>query len=148
MKLQTKIFLGLGVGIAVGVASRLAGAEWLPPRLISLEPLGTAFIQLVTMVVVPLVVASVFVGVTSLGDVRRLGAIGGRTLSYFLITTLIGACLGLVVALAMGFAPDPTVSTAAGARLDATPSLASTLLAMVPQNPVAAAARTDLLPLI
>ena len=74
MKLQTKIFLGLGVGIAVGVASRLAGAEWLPPRLISLEPLGTAFIQLVTMVVVPLVVASVFVGVTSLGDVRRLGA--------------------------------------------------------------------------
>ena len=49
------------------------------PGLITIEPIGTAVIQLVTMVVVPLVVASVFVGVTSLGDVARfkdLGAYG------------------------------------------------------------------------
>ena len=70
--------------LAVGFVSRDPAAPGLQNALIALEPLGTIFIRLITMVVVPLVIASVFVGVASLGDVRALGRIGGKTLLYFL----------------------------------------------------------------
>ena len=67
MKLQTKIFIGLLAGVAVGALSRIPGAEVVRGGLTSLEVVGVAFIRLVTMVVVPLVIASLFVGVASLG---------------------------------------------------------------------------------
>ena len=73
--------------------------------MIAIEPVGTAFIRLITMVVVPLVIGSLFTGIASLGDPRRLGRIGGRTLAYFLGTTLAAAIVGLCVARAMPFGP-------------------------------------------
>ena len=97
MKLHHKIFLAL---LARG--SRSARSRGSPARKGSsawssrCEPLGTAFIRLITMVVVPLVVASLFVGVASLGDIRRLGRIGGKTLGYFLVTTIVAAGIGLL----------------------------------------------------
>ena len=102
MKLHHQIFLGLLAGLALGAISRFPGAEPLQRVLIACEPLGTAFIRLITMVVVPLVVASLFVGVASLGDMRRLGRIGGKTLAYFLATTVVAAGIGLTVALLAG----------------------------------------------
>ena len=101
------------------------------------------------MVVVPLVIASLFVGVASLGDIRRLGRIGGKTLGYFLGTTFTGAVLGAVVAL-IGLHGAPLEASERTGTLapTETPTLVQTLLAMVPQNPFASAAATDLLPLI
>jgi Na+/H+-dicarboxylate symporter len=126
-----------------------------------MEPIGTAFIRLISMVVVPLVIASVFVGVASLGDVRALGRVGGKTLSYFLVTTLAGAIIGITVAMVArvgeGLSPTdrdalagqlgPTVGSAAPAT---TPTITQILLNMIPQNPFASAAQGggDLLPLI
>ena len=149
MKLQTKIFVGLLGGVAIGAMSRIAGAEPLRGALTSLELVGVAFIRLVTMVVVPLVIASLFVGVASLGDIRRLGRIGGKTLGYFVGTTFIGAILGAVVAL-IGLHGEPLAASERTGTLapTETPTLVQTLLAMVPQNPFASAAATDLLPLI
>ena len=116
MKLHTRILIGLAAGVAIGAAARsvpalAAGVEWL-------EPAGTIFIRLITMVVLPLVIASLFVGVTSLGDIRRLGRIGGRTLAYFLITTVLAAIIGMAVALVarVGTGLDP-----GGPRLDRQP---------------------------
>jgi Na+/H+-dicarboxylate symporter len=149
MKLHHKIFAGLLVGVAFGAVARLPGAEALRRAVIACEPLGTAFIRLITMVVIPLVVASLFVGVASLGDVRRLGRIGGNTLLYFLVTTVVAAAIGLSLALAV--APGSAVSGAAGSAptsVDQTPDLAQMLVNMLPQNPVASAAQGDLLPLI
>jgi len=150
VKLQTRIFAGLLAGVIVGSVSRVPGAEALRAPLSALEPVGVAFIRLVTMVVVPLVIASLFVGVASLGDIRRLGRLGGKTLGWFLGTTLVGAVIGVAVAL-VGLHGEPLgVSERTGAALTApaTPTLAETLLNMVPQNPFASAAQTDLLPLI
>lgn len=156
MKLHTKIFIGLLAGLLIGGISKAPGASSIHDVVIALEPLGTAFIRLITMVVVPLVVGSLFVGVASLGDVRRLGRIGGKTLAYFLITTLVAAIVGLAVAKAarVGQGLDPGTHDAlaplAGDIAGAAPApdLAQTLVRMVPQNPFAAAAETDLLPLI
>ena len=96
MKLHTRILAGLVAGVAVGVAARSIPA--LAAVVTWIEPAGLIFIRLITMVVLPLVMASLFVGVTSLGDMRRLGRIGGRTLAYFLITTLLAAVIGTTVA--------------------------------------------------
>jgi Na+/H+-dicarboxylate symporter len=153
--LQLRILAGVLLGLVVGALARVAGAEMLRSVVIALEPLGTAFIRLVTMVVVPLVVASLFVGVASLGDVQRLGKIGGRTLLTFLATTLAAAVIGLSLAVAAHLGTgleagtrDALVSHGATAVLAPPPDLVTTLLAMVPQNPFASAAQGDLLPLI
>ena len=155
MRLETKIFLGLVAGAAAGVLAH----AWRPlaPVVIAAEPLGTIFIRLVTMVVVPLVIASLFTGIASLGDVRRLGGIGARTLAYFALTTLAAAVIGLVAAVVTGVGSEADPATrdalaAAPAALNATPTpapgIVGAIVELVPQNPIAAAAQGDLLPLI
>jgi Na+/H+-dicarboxylate symporter len=152
VSLSTRIFLGLFAGVLIGVAARAGGATWLMHAVLAAEPFGTVFIHLITMIVVPLVVASLFVSIASLGDVRRLGRIGGTTLVYFLVTTVIAAAIGVVVALAAhvgrgmdpsvgaGLAPRTAIAVVEGLRL---PSLLETLLAMLPSI-----GQVDLMPII
>jgi Na+/H+-dicarboxylate symporter len=153
---QTKIIAGLCTGAILGWIARHVDA--IASIVTALEPLGTIFIRLISMVVLPLVIASLFTGVASLGDVRRLGRIGGRTLAYFLGTTILAAIIGATVALTAGAGAglDPSVRDAIANRFEAAgttartgvtsvPGLAQTLIAIVPQNPIAAAAQGDLL---
>jgi Na+/H+-dicarboxylate symporter len=158
VKLHTRILAGLVAGVAIGVAARSIPA--LAVVVTWIEPAGIIFIRLITMVVLPLVMASLFVGVTSLGDIRRLGRIGGRTLAYFLITTLLAAVIGTAVAVLAqaGAGLDPAVRDSIASRFAATgvatpststvPTFVQTLVAIVPQNPIAAAAQGDLLAVI
>ena len=160
MKLTTKIMLGLGLGAAVGVAVQASGSQAAGDAVLFVEPLGTAFIRLISMVVVPLVVASLFVGTCSVGDVRRLGRIGGRSLAYFLITTVVAATIGLSLSVVVkpGAALDPGVrddiaaayasGTGESVQRAEEVSLRERLLEIIPRNPVQAAADMDLLPLI
>ena len=163
MKLRTKIFAGLVAGALVGIVARVPdlGALQRMVRMVVLmvEPLGIMFIRLLTMTIVPLIVASLFVGVASLGDVRRLGRIGGKTLGWFLGSTLIAATIGLGTALAARLGEGLDAATrdslttqfeqhgSAAAQVVA-PTLTQSLLAMIPSNPFAAAAQGELLPLI
>ena len=156
MNLQSKIIAGLCAGAIVGwIARHVDAIAWV---VTGLEPFGTIFIRLISMVVLPLVIASLFTGVASLGDPRRLGRIGGRTLVYFLATTILGAIIGTAVALAAGAGAglDPGIrdaianrfesaGTAAQSNVGAVPGLMQTLIAIVPPNPFAAAAQGDLL---
>lgn len=155
MKLEQKILAGFSAGVAVGLAVRMAGVAELSAAVGYLEPLGTAFIRLITMVVVPLVIASVFVGVASLGDIRSLGRVGAKTLFFFFATTLLAALIGLVAATVANVGagaplPGPGDAATTNAAAPAVPGLAQTLINLVPQNPFAAAAQggADLLPLI
>jgi Na+/H+-dicarboxylate symporter len=163
VKLQTKILAGLVAGVLVGIVARIPdlGALQRMVRMVVLmvEPLGIMFIRLLTMTIVPLIVASLFVGVASLGDVRRLGRIGGKTLAWFLGSTLIAATIGLGTALAARLGEGLDAATrdslttqfeqhgGAAAQVVA-PTLTQSLLAMIPSNPFAAAAQGELLPLI
>jgi proton glutamate symport protein len=163
VRLSTKIFVALLAGVLVGAVARVSGPGPLLRVLVAVEPFGTVFIRLITMVVVPLVVASLFVGVASIGDVRRLGDIGGKTLIYFLATTLIAATIGLAVArlARVGADLDPEARDAltrsnppsgpaesGAAPTPKTPGFGQLLVDMTPQNPFASAAQADLLPLI
>ncbi len=162
MHLRTKILLGLVLGAAAGIVSQIPGVPLLRDGLILIEPFGEAFIRLITMVVVPLVVGSLFVGTASVGDVRRLERLGGRTLGFFLVSTVIAATIGLVLGLLgrPGVGMDPTVrdalsaefqgasTDAATAAAETAPGLVQIVVEMIPMNPFEAAAEMDLLPLI
>ena len=97
MALHNKILIGLGLGIAVGALANIAGIGWLAATLVAIEPVGTAFIRLITMIVVPLIVASILTGAASLGDLSRLGRIGGKTIVFYMMTTAVAVTLGLVL---------------------------------------------------
>jgi Na+/H+-dicarboxylate symporter len=161
MKQPTKILIGLVAGAVCGVVSQISGGEWLARVLIAIEPIGTLFINLILMVVVPLIVGSVFVAMASLGDGRKLATLGGRTLGFFLTTTLVGAVIGMSVALLVrpGEGLDPAVRDGLAAQFEAgaskaaavagtAPGVVQLLLSMIPQNPFGAAARMELLPLV
>ncbi|HEU4558332.1 MAG TPA: dicarboxylate/amino acid:cation symporter [Longimicrobium sp.] len=165
MQLYTKIFLGLLLGVATGVAAGALGAAdapwWTGGVLPFLDFVGRLFIRLITMIVVPLVVASLLTGVASLGDVRRLGRIGGKTLAYYLFTTAVAISIGLALALLVKpgsrLAPASRDALAADFAADAAgrvqaaaekPGMLDLLLGMVPDNPLRAATEGNLLPLI
>jgi Na+/H+-dicarboxylate symporter len=154
VRLERKILLGFGAGVVVGLLARAPGMASFTVVASYLEPVGTVFIRLITMVVVPLVVASVFVGVASLGDIRSLGRVGAKTLTFFFGTTLVAALIGLLVAttanVGAGFSIPSQDAATAGATTPAVPGVVQTLINLVPQNPFAAAAQggADLLPLI
>lgn len=153
--------MGLLAGAAAGILCRATEWLWLQRALIFIEPIGTLFVQLIMMVLVPLVVASMFVAMASLGDSRRLTSVGGKTLAWFLTTTMIGATIGLGVALVVrpGAGLDPAVRDAlisqsrdnvsqAAAAANAAPGIMKLLTSMIPQNPFGSAARMELLPLV
>lgn len=83
------IFAGVVLGIVVGGVAPALGKE--------LAFIGDMFMRALLMLVVPLVMTSIIVGISQLGDVRQLGGLARKTIIYFLSTTFMAACLGLVL---------------------------------------------------
>ena len=150
---SAKILAGVVLGAAAGA---ICG-----PRISWIEPIGTLFIRLLTLMILPLVFSSLFVGTASLGDVKRLGRIGAKTLLFYLVTTLIAILIGLgcVNVIKPGLSlkgevkerllsgtnatlPAEAVSTVKGHPLG------ETLLDIVPANPVKAFLEVNLLQVI
>src|SRR5438132_12233077 len=90
--------LGLGAGLGLGLAAVLTRSPALLAVTQWLRPLGTLFLNLLSMVVIPLVATALFAGVAGLGDLRRVGRLGIRTLAFFWGTTLAAILIGLGVA--------------------------------------------------
>jgi proton glutamate symport protein len=161
MQLYTKILIGLGAGVLFGSIANFGGQAWLVSLLVALQPIGTLFIRLITMIVVPLVVASLVLGTASLGDIGRLGRLGGKTIAFYLGTTAVAVTIGLLVSNVVrpGARIDPETRDALIAQFDGQaverlqlaeqrPTVVETLLNMVPTNPFSAAADFNLLQLI
>lgn len=94
--LHTQILIGLVLGLLLGLFVVKSG---LPSDLVLdyVKPVGTIFINSLKMIAVPLVLASLIVGVANLGDVAKLGRIGGKTITAYLITTIIAVSFGLIL---------------------------------------------------
>jgi len=125
------------------------------------EWLGRLFLALIKMVVVPLVFFSLTVGVASLGDFRRLGRLGGRTIGSFFLTTIVALVIG--VGLANIFKPGRLLSdddrirllssyeSAAGSTVESAadaPTFSDQIIAIVPSNPIASLAKGEMLQII
>lgn len=162
MQLHTKILLGLVLGIIAGLTSNFLffghpNLAWIVNNVT--YPVGQVFLRLLFMIVIPLVFASVTLGVASLGDLKRVGRIGGKALGFFFFTTALAATIGLFLInlLAPGEALDPAVRAqlmeqyggqAAERAAIQTGFGIQTFLNIIPRNPIDAMARSDMLAVI
>src|SRR5437899_10107532 len=90
--------LGLAAGLGLGLAAVLTHSPLLLAATQWLRPLGTLFLNLLSMVVIPLVATALFTGVAGLGDIRKVGRLGARTLAFFWLTTLAAIVIGFGLA--------------------------------------------------
>ncbi|USD37141.1 MULTISPECIES: dicarboxylate/amino acid:cation symporter [Ferrimonas] len=139
LKILTGMLLGIATGVAMGES-----AEYL-------KPIGSLFVNTIKMLIVPLVFCSLIVGVTSMQDTQKMGRIGLKSFVFYLGTTSIAITIGL----ALGYLLEPGAgvqiagSMEAGANLaKEAPSLAETLVNMIPTNPIAALAQGKILQVI
>lgn len=165
MKLHTKILLGLVVGAVVGIAAnQILGGDHAAVAFANkyiAGPVGQIFLRLLFMIVIPLVFASIVLGVAGLGDLRRVGRVGGKTLAYFLASTALAATVGLIAVSVVrpGEQIDRTTAEElrtefagdASSRVEAAASTdfgVNTIVNMFTRNPVKSAVDLDLLGLI
>ncbi|MFT5873575.1 MAG: Na+/H+-dicarboxylate symporter [Clostridium sp.] len=133
LKLTTKIFIGLILGIVVGLL--LQGSPEIAQTYI--KPVGTLFLNLIKMIIVPLVFSSLIVGAASIGDPKTLGRIGGKTVLYYLVTTAIAVTIGLILGTVMNPGAGLVIPIdAAAAEAVKAPSIIDTLLNIIPSNPL------------
>ena len=145
--------------ILTGIVSGTILGGTLPDIGHSVSFLGELFLKALFVLVVPLVMSSIIVGVSSLGDVRQLGPLGGRTVLYFMTTTGIAVTIGLVLVLLIqpgtsgSSAADAEAMASVSERLEDKPAsvtelLQTILIGLVPKNLFAAMANAEVLPLI
>lgn len=152
--LTTIIFIALIFGAAAGLALNL----WAPQGYVRDEVIvngifyviGQGFIRLMQMLVVPLVFCSLVCGSMAIGDTRRLGKVGMKTIAFYLLTTAIAITVAILLAslinpgTGLDMGRIETTETAVGEKL----SMADTLLQIIPTNPLGALASGEMLPII
>lgn len=144
--LAMKIFIGLTLGILYGYFFRHYSA-WL-------KPVGDMFIRSIKMIVVPIVFSTIVIGIAGVGDLKKVGKLGGKTLIYFEIITTIAIVLGVAVANITH--PGVGVHLTEISKVDVSQytntathhSTADLFVNLIPTNIVDAMARADLLQVI
>ncbi|AKH90332.1 MULTISPECIES: glutamate/aspartate:proton symporter GltP [Edwardsiella] len=159
LTLAWQIVIALILGIIVGAVLHDQGEsrQWLVSNLLS--PAGDIFIRLIKMIVLPIVISTLIVGIAGVGDAKKLGRIGLKTIVYFEVITTIAIIVGIT--LANLFQPGHGVDMSQLATVDISQyertteqvqsgahSLVGTLLALIPANLFAALAKGEILPII
>lgn len=165
---HTRILLGLVLGAVVGCAANLAFVEPGPPPVVpgwlkalnanAMEPVGQVFLRLLFITVVPLVFASLAVGVAQIGSLGAVGRVGGKTLAYFLVISTIAAVIGILLVNAVrpgeGMPEESraTLQKTYGGDAEKRKKAEFTVLEfvkqVVPSNPISAAANLEMLGII
>jgi DAACS family dicarboxylate/amino acid:cation (Na+ or H+) symporter len=159
MKQHQKMLLGIGVGTVAGiVANSLAGGtpwlDWVVTNITSLA--GQIFLRLLLMLVVPLLFSALVMGVCEL-DLKQLGRLGLRTMGYTVVVSTIAVVIGMVLVNTLkpgyGLSEEARALAMKGTSVQAAPSPSNTsvpslIAAMIPNNPVKAAAEGDMIALI
>ncbi|MDU4910057.1 cation:dicarboxylate symporter family transporter [Clostridium baratii] len=150
--LAFQIILGLILGIIVG-----AVFYGNPVVTSYLQPFGDIFIRLIKMIVVPIVFSSLVVGVASVGDIKKVGKIGGKTILYFEVVTTFAIIVGLLVANLVHPGNGVNISNLATTSIDkymhtaetaSSHGLMDTFINIVPTNIFESLSKGDLLPII
>lgn len=160
MGLSTKIFIGLILGLVTGLAmywlKGLAANSSAVTFVIDdvligfvFELVGGIFVNAIRMMIVPLVFVSLTLGAASMGDIKKLGRIGTKTVGFYLVTTAIAISIAILIATFVQPGVGTTISLEG---LEYTPKeapgLASVFVNMVPRNPINAMASGNMLQII
>jgi len=144
VSLTTKIFLGLFLGIIVGLL--LTNNSNIATTFI--KPFGTLFLNMIKMIIVPLVFSSLVVGTASVGDVKSLGRIGGKTMAYFLVTTALAIVIGLILGTVMAPGQGLSIPAEVEQEVQEAPSIVDTLINIIPNNPLKSLVEGNMLQII
>ena len=125
LQIVVAFILAILVGVLVGEKASIV------------QPLGDLFLRLIRFIIVPLILSTIIVGIASAGDMRKLSRLGGKTITYYLITGLLAVSIGLGagVIFSPGSGLDITLSETA-AEPKESPGVITTLLNIIPTNPV------------
>jgi Na+/H+-dicarboxylate symporter len=137
--------------LAAMVLGAVLGAGVGEPAARALGWMGTVFVRLLTMVIVPLIFTSIVAGVTSVGKGTSLGRLGLRTLVYYVTTSFLAILTGLFLVNLIGPGRGADLGQAATAtvpEVETPANLAEVFLRMIPKNPVQALANGDMLAII
>lgn len=152
--LTTVIFIALILGACTGLIFNLFVPAGYVRDTIFVEGIfyvaGQGFIRLMQMLVVPLVFCSLVCGSMAIGDTKRLGKVGVKTIAFYMLTTALAIALALAVAglIRPGLGLDMSSIQAAQTEIAQKPSLAETILNIIPKNPIEALANGDMLQVI
>jgi len=137
------------IALALGVVAGLLLQDYKEEAKTYIGPFGTLFLNCIKMIVVPMVFSSIIVGICGIGDAKKVGRIGGKTVLYFFCTTAFAATFGLIVAnvfkIGKGF---QIVTDVSEVTLSENPSIIDTLVNIIPSNPIQALANGDMLQVI
>ena len=140
LALWKKIFIGLCLGLIVGLLFKDVA--------LMLKPVGTLFINMIKMLIVPLVFATLVTGITSMEDLSKMRRIGIKTFSIYLITTAIAVAIGLAFGILFEPGSGVALSNTTAVAVKNAPPLIDTLLALVPTNPIDSLTKGDILQII
>ncbi|MDR3412452.1 MAG: cation:dicarboxylase symporter family transporter, partial [Formivibrio sp.] len=158
LSLAWQILIGLVLGVAIGALLNHFSADkaWWVSNV--LQPAGDIFIRLIKMIVIPIVISSLIVGIAGVGDAKKLGRIGLKTILYFEVVTTIAIVVGLL--LANLFHPGTGIDMSTLGTVDISQyqkttaevqhdhAFVATILNLIPSNIFAAISRGDMLPII
>jgi Na+/H+-dicarboxylate symporter len=149
--LTFKILVAMLLGVVVGLILNPIGDNVIVKDYIidfAFTLVGSVFVAFISMMVVPLVFVSLTLGAAQIGDVKKLGRIGGKTLGFYLLTTAIAITLAIIIGLI--FKPGSFMQITGDFNYEAkeAPALVSVLIDMVPRNPIAALANGNMLQII
>ena len=144
LKLHWQVFIAMALGILFALI--------LGEKSTVVTPLGTIFMRLLKMIIVPLIIFSITSGVASLGDSKTLGRMGAKTFGYYFLTSILAIITGLMLTNIIKPGVGVEFSGMGGdfdpASLNKPDSLAGILIRMIPLNPIKAMADGDMLGII
>ena len=160
--LWKRVLIGLVIGLLVGAVIRYGlGLEPETAGYIGetfIYPFGQAFVRLIKMLIVPLIATTLVAGVTAMGDPKKLGTLGARTMGLYMVTTFFAVSLGLGMGALVRPGVGVTYDSAGSNDIEAIEGkmeqaseaggLVDRLLAIIPENPFDALAKGEVLPTI
>ena len=143
--LYLQVLIAIAVGAFIG--------WWRPEWGIALKPLGDGFVKLIKMIIAPIIFTTVAHGIASMGDLKKVGRVGGKALLYFEAMTTVALALGMVIVhlIAPGAGVHASVGPAPDKALEATlatkhpTGVVEHLLALIPESFVGAFTQGDIL---
>ena len=153
------ILIAIVLGIILGL--NISGPEY-QPLYDLFETIGQIFLRLISMLVIPLVISSLFIGVTSVSDKQQLGRLSAKTLTWFIFLLVLSSATGLL--LGNLIPPGETLQAALKnpneqlqgllsqvppiAPVEATPDVKSFILSLIPANPLESLVKMELVPVV
>lgn len=150
MNITTKILISLVIGIIFGIIANQCFPQAINKNISkwALVPVGSIFLRGIKMIVVPLVLFSLIAGTASIGDVKKLGRVGGKIILFYMMTTAFAVTIALFFANLLKPGVGVTLEAAKQVKSASAPFIMDIFVNMVPTNPIEAMVKGNMLQVI